>query len=73
MEKFKLDEQKLNSLKTYRDKGLRTVIGCVGALSIFTIWALSTIENGAKAEVNGDLTIESEFPFEIKSDNVSGT
>ena len=52
MEKFKLDEQKLNSLKTYRDKGLRTVIGCVGALSIFTIGALSTMENGVKAETN---------------------
>jgi hypothetical protein len=50
MEKIKLDEQKLNSLKTYRDKWLRTVIGCVVALSIFTIWALSTVENGAKAE-----------------------
>lgn len=37
MEKFKLNEQKLNSLKTYKDKGLRTVIGCVATLSIFTI------------------------------------
>ena len=52
MEKFKLDEQKLNSLKTYRDKGLRTVIGCVVALSLFTIWALSTVENEVKAETN---------------------
>lgn len=52
MEKFKLDEQKLNSLKTYRDKWLRTVIGCVAALSLFTIWALSTVENGVKAEMN---------------------
>lgn len=70
MEKFKLDEQKLNSLKTYKDKGLRTVIGCVWALSIFTIGALSTVENGAKAEINDSgWAIESEFPFEIKSDN----
>lgn len=70
MGKFKLDEQKLNSLKTYKDKGLRTVIGCVWALSIFTIWALSTVENGAKAEMNNSgWTIESEFPFEIKSTN----
>ena len=45
-------EQKLSSLKTYRDKGLRTVIGCVGALSIFSIWALSTMENGVKAELD---------------------
>lgn len=52
MGNFKLDEQKLNSLKTYKDKGLRTVIGCVVALSIFTIGALSTVENGAKAETN---------------------
>lgn len=49
-------EQKLNSLKTYRDKGLRTVIGCVGALSIFSIWALSTMENGVKAELDDGIS-----------------
>jgi hypothetical protein len=45
-------KQKLSSLKDYKDKGLRTAIGCVGAFAIFSIGALSTMENGVNAELD---------------------
>lgn len=66
-------EQKLNSLKTYRDKGLRTVIGCVGALSIFSIWALSTMENGVKAELDDSynaVVSEAWEPWKLTADGL---
>lgn len=66
-------EQKLNSLKTYKDKGLRTVIGCVGALSIFSIWALSTMENSVKAELDNSynaVVSEAWEPWKLTADGL---
>ena len=69
-------EQKLNSLKTYKDKGLRTVIGCVWAFSIFTIGALSTMENQAKAELDNsynavESTVEEWYPWMLTANGDS--
>lgn len=67
-------EQNLNSFKSYKDKGLRTVIGCVGALSIFSIWALSTMENSVKAELDDSynaVVSEAWEPWKLTADGLS--
>ena len=66
-------QQNLNSFKSYKDKGLRTVVGCVGALTIFSIWALSSIENNAKAELDNSynaVVSEAWEPWKLTADGL---